>query len=53
MKPIDYIDFKLECGYIVGYGMDYREEFRNLLFIYSLDCSGIVGKVPAGVVCSD
>jgi hypoxanthine phosphoribosyltransferase len=37
--PVDYVGFKLERGYVVGYGMDYRQRFRNLPFIGLLEDS--------------
>jgi hypoxanthine phosphoribosyltransferase len=33
----DYIGFKLDRGFVVGYGMDYSEKYRNLPDIYRLD----------------
>ena len=35
--PLDYLGFKLEPGYVVGYGMDYRQRYRNLPFIGLLE----------------
>jgi len=29
----------LESGFVVGYGLDYNEQFRNLPYILSLDIS--------------
>lgn len=31
--PVDYIGFKVPNKYIVGYGLDYQEMFRNLPYI--------------------
>jgi len=31
--PVDYAGFKVEDEFVVGYGLDYREEYRNLPFI--------------------
>jgi len=31
--PLDYIGFKVPDEFVVGYGLDYREEYRNLPFI--------------------
>ena len=31
--PIDYIGFEIPDEFVVGYGLDYRGEYRNLPFI--------------------
>ena len=31
--PLDYIGFKVPDEFVVGYGLDYGEEYRNLPFI--------------------
>ena len=33
---VDYACFSLEKGFIVGYGLDYNEKYRNLPAIYDL-----------------
>ena len=33
---VDYACFSLEKGFIVGYGLDYEEKYRNLPAIYDL-----------------
>jgi len=33
---IDYPGFTIESGFVVGYGLDYKEEYRNLPDIYLL-----------------
>ncbi len=35
--PLDYVGFEVPDEFVVGYGLDYREEYRNLPFI------GVVG----------
>jgi hypoxanthine phosphoribosyltransferase len=36
---IDYCGFEIEKGFVVGYGLDYKEQFRNLPYILSLEIS--------------
>ncbi|MDM8540215.1 hypothetical protein QUF90_03935 [Desulfococcaceae bacterium HSG9] len=33
---VDYADYKVECGFLIGYGLDYDEKNRNLADIYTL-----------------
>ncbi len=33
---IDYIGFKIPSKFVIGYGLDYAQKFRNLRSIYSL-----------------
>jgi hypoxanthine phosphoribosyltransferase len=35
--PVDYVGFKLDKGFIVGYGIDYAEQYRNLPDIYRIE----------------
>ncbi|MBW1691724.1 MAG: hypoxanthine phosphoribosyltransferase [Deltaproteobacteria bacterium] len=34
---IDYEGFEIDRGFVVGYGLDYNEKFRNLPYILSLE----------------
>jgi len=43
--PIRYIGFQIPNDYVVGYGLDYRELYRNLPFICTLRSS--VYEIPA------
>jgi hypoxanthine phosphoribosyltransferase len=35
--PVDYIGFEIEDRFVVGYGLDYAEAYRNLPYIGYLD----------------
>ena len=34
---VDYIGFTIEDHFVVGYGLDYAEQYRNLPYIGVLD----------------
>ena len=34
--PVDYIGFEIPDEFVVGYGLDYRQRFRNLPFVATL-----------------
>ncbi len=34
---VDYIGFSLDKGFLVGYGLDYDQQYRNLPAIYTLE----------------
>jgi hypoxanthine phosphoribosyltransferase len=34
---VDYIGFTIEDRFVVGYGLDYAEKYRNLAYIAVLD----------------
>jgi len=34
--PIDYVGFEIQDEFVVGYGLDFHERFRNLPFIGTL-----------------
>lgn len=36
---LDYVAFILDDGFLVGYGLDYAEKFRNLPAIYQIDAT--------------
>ena len=33
---IDWVGFEIPTGFVVGYGLDYNQELRNLNAIYKL-----------------
>jgi hypoxanthine phosphoribosyltransferase len=35
--PIDYVGFKISNKYVVGYGLDYQQKYRNLPYLAVLD----------------
>lgn len=35
--PVDYIGFEIEDRFVVGYGLDFAEQYRNLPYIAVLD----------------
>lgn len=35
--PIDWVGFEIENDFVVGYGLDYNEKFRNLDSVYKLE----------------
>lgn len=38
--PLDYIGFKIPNNYVVGYGLDYQQKYRNLPYLAVLDLEG-------------
>ena len=37
---IDYVGFKIPNKYVVGYGLDYQQKYRNLPYLAVLDLEG-------------
>ena len=37
--PVDYLGFEIEDRFVVGYGLDYAESFRNLPYVATLNDS--------------
>jgi hypoxanthine phosphoribosyltransferase len=42
--PIDYLGFPIEDVFVVGYGLDHAEAFRNLPYIAVLEPDGDAPK---------
>jgi len=38
--PLDYVGFKIPNNYVVGYGLDYQQKYRNLPYLAVLDMEG-------------
>lgn len=38
--PLDYVGFKIPNNYVVGYGLDYQQKYRNLPYLAVLDVEG-------------
>jgi hypoxanthine phosphoribosyltransferase len=38
--PLDYVGFKIPNKYVVGYGLDYQQKYRNLPYLAVLDLEG-------------
>ena len=38
--PLDYVGFKIPNEYVVGYGLDYQQKYRNLPYLAELDMEG-------------
>ncbi len=39
--PIEYVGFKIPNRYVVGYGLDYEQKYRNLPYLVALDQVGM------------
>ena len=40
----DYVAFRIPDAFVVGYGLDYQDQYRNLSYIAALDPADIAGK---------
>lgn len=34
---VDYVGFKIECGFVIGYGLDYAEKYRELPYLAEIN----------------
>ena len=34
---VDYVGFRIECGFVIGYGMDYAEKYREIPYLAEMD----------------
>jgi hypoxanthine phosphoribosyltransferase len=41
---VDYLGFKIPNKYVVGYGLDYQQKYRNLPYLAVLDQTGDQGE---------
>ncbi len=46
--PIDFLGFEIEDRFVVGYGLDYAERYRNLPFIATLRIASLNEKKATG-----
>ncbi|MBI4571436.1 MAG: hypoxanthine phosphoribosyltransferase [Chloroflexi bacterium] len=44
--PIDYVGFEIPDEFVVGYGLDFRQKFRNLPFIATLKREWLMAQDP-------
>jgi hypothetical protein len=45
--PVDYVGFTIPDAFVIGYGLDYNERYRNLAYIATLlSESDTVGDAP-------
>jgi hypoxanthine phosphoribosyltransferase len=35
--PVDYVGFEIDDRFVIGYGLDYAEQYRGLPYIGTLD----------------
>lgn len=50
--PLDYVGFEVPNEFVVGYGLDYAEKYRNLRFIGVLKPEIYQGGAPSQEACS-
>ena len=45
--PLDYVGFEVPDEFVVGYGLDYRQRFRNLPFVATVRSDVLQQQTPA------
>jgi hypoxanthine phosphoribosyltransferase len=45
--PLDYVGFEVPDEFVVGYGLDYRQRFRNLPFVATVRSEVLQQQTPA------
>ncbi len=45
--PLDYVGFEVPDEFVVGYGLDYRQRFRNLPFVATIRDEGLTQAAPS------
>jgi hypoxanthine phosphoribosyltransferase len=45
--PIDYVGFEIADEFVVGYGLDFRQKYRNLPFVATLDAGWLRAQALA------
>lgn len=48
MEP-DFVTFEIPDEFVIGYGLDWRDEYRHLPFIGTLEFGEVAGELPADV----
>ena len=44
--PVDHVGFEIPNEFVVGYGLDYQDEYRNLPYLAALEESDLASRVP-------
>jgi hypoxanthine phosphoribosyltransferase len=44
--PVDHIGFEIPNEFVVGYGLDYEDEYRNLPYLAALEESDLASRQP-------